>query len=109
MANARMPIVRRPSAAAIDHRNTLAKSTAAPSGATKSSVDASGSSGRSSVIDMADRLRLAVAQDAELVAFGIGEHDPGHVLPLTDVHVPGAHVDQPLDLGVAVVRIEVDV
>jgi hypothetical protein len=35
--------------------------------------------------------------DAELVAFGVGEHDMLVVWALTDVDVAGAEVDQPLD------------
>src|SRR5207249_11017283 len=35
--------------------------------------------------------------DAELVAFGVGEHDMIVVWALTDVDVAGAELDQPLD------------
>src|SRR5689334_2322477 len=110
-----MPMVSRPNPAAIDHRNTVVKSGGPVSGAatTASSEATSGSSARSSVIDMPNRLRpahrLARSEDAELVALGVGQHDPGHVVTLAHVDVPGTHVDQPLDLGVAIVRIEVDV
>src|SRR5690242_19582617 len=55
------------------------------------------------------RLRLLRGQYAELVALGIGQHHPGHVVALTDVDVPGTHVDQPLHLGLPAVRPEVDV
>src|SRR2546429_2545676 len=55
------------------------------------------------------RLRLFGGQYAELVALGIGQDHPAHVVALTDVDMPGTHVDQPLHLGLPVVRPEVDV
>src|SRR5690349_20570755 len=107
-----MPMVSSPSPAAIDQRNTVEKLTGASTSATGSG-GASGSSARSSMIDMPNRLRpagpSARSEDAELVALRVGQHDPRHVVALTHVDVPGSHVDQPLDLRVAVVRIEVDV
>src|SRR3954447_16564244 len=48
------------------------------------------------------------AKNAELVAFGVGQHDPGSI-PLADVHPPRAMSDQPSHLGVLVIRPEVEV
>ena len=48
------------------------------------------------------------AKDAELVAFGVGQHDPGSI-PLADVHPPCAMSDQPGHLGVLVIGPEVEV
>ena len=49
-----------------------------------------------------------MAKDAELVALGVGQHDPGSI-PLADVHPPCAMRDQPSHLGVLVIRPEVEV
>src|SRR3954452_9732783 len=48
------------------------------------------------------------AKNAELVAFGGGQHDPGSIA-LADVHPPCAMSDQPSHLGVLVIRPEVEV
>ena len=48
------------------------------------------------------------AKDAELVAFGVGQHDPGSI-PLADVHAPCAMSEQPSYLGILVIRPEVEV
>jgi hypothetical protein len=50
----------------------------------------------------------SLAKNAELVAFGVGQHDPGSI-PLADVHPPCAMSDQPSHLGVLVIRPEVEV
>ena len=50
----------------------------------------------------------SLAKDAELVAFGVGQHDPRSI-PLADVHTPCAMRDQPRHLGVLVIRPEVEV
>ena len=49
-----------------------------------------------------------MAKDAELVALGVGQHDPGSI-PLADVHPSCAMRDQPSHLGVLVIRPEVEV
>jgi hypothetical protein len=51
---------------------------------------------------------LSRAKDAELVAFGVGQYDPGSI-PLADVHPTCAVSDQPSHLGVLVIRPEVKV
>ena len=48
------------------------------------------------------------AKDAELVAFGVGQHDPGSI-PLADIHPPCAMSDQPSHLGVLVIGPKVEV
>ena|SRR5687768_5612726 len=47
-------------------------------------------------------------KDAELVALGVGQHDPGSI-PLPDVHPTCAMSEQPSHLGVLVIRPEVEV
>ena len=47
---------------------------------------------------------VARLDDAELVAFGVGEHDMVVVGRLTDVDVAGAELDQPLDRFLLVVE-----
>src|SRR5690606_25910931 len=49
------------------------------------------------------------AEDAELVALGIGEHDPRLVAGLPDVGVPGTQRQEALDLRFLVVRAKIDV
>jgi hypothetical protein len=49
------------------------------------------------------------SEHAELVALGIGEHDPTHVGTQPDVGAARAQRDDSLDLGITVVRVEVDV
>lgn len=53
-------------------------------------------------------LMPSLAKDAELVAFGVGQHDPG-TIPLADVYPPCAMSDQPSHLGVLVIGPEVEV
>src|SRR5690349_24490795 len=65
-------------------------------------------SDESAVVDEVPRL-----EDAELVAFGIGEDGVGGVRTLTDVEGPGAEIHQPFDrvllsLGRRARQIEVD-
>ena len=53
-------------------------------------------------------LMPSLAKDAELVALGVGQHDPRSI-PLADVHTPCAMSDQASNLGVLVIRPEVEV
>src|SRR5664279_4523645 len=46
--------------------------------------------------------RRGLAQKAELVALGVGEHDPGHLAALSDVGRPGPDREQPCELGLLV-------
>src|SRR5215472_11281732 len=46
--------------------------------------------------------RFLGAYHAELVAFGVGQHSPGLRAGLPDVDVPGAELEQPLDLPIAI-------
>lgn len=39
------------------------------------------------------------AEQAELIAFRVGEDHPGHIRPLADVDPPGAEILEPLELG----------
>ena len=48
------------------------------------------------------------AQHAELVALGIGQHDPADVGTLADVNAPRAEPDDALNLRIAIVRVEVN-
>jgi hypothetical protein len=48
-----------------------------------------------------------MAKDAELVAFGVGQHDPRSI-PLADVHAPRAVRDQTRHLGILVIRAKVE-
>src|SRR4029453_8154747 len=52
---------------------------------------------------------LLRAYDAELIALRIGEHRPGLLAGLADVRPPGAEPDDPFDLGLAVLRIGIEV
>jgi hypothetical protein len=55
------------------------------------------------------RFIRSCAKDAELVAFGVGQHDPGSI-PLADVHPPPRTMsDQSSHLGVLVIRPEIEV
>ena len=53
-------------------------------------------------------LMPSLAKDAELVAFGVGQHDPRSI-PLADVHTLCAVSDQTSHLGVLVIRPEIEV
>ena len=48
-------------------------------------------------------LRPSLPEAAELVAFWVGQYDPGSIL-LADAHPPCAMSDQPSHLGVLVIR-----
>src|SRR5262245_32229683 len=109
-ANAAKATLSTPSAAAAPHLNACVKLTGSRAGLTSGSMSPAGRRRRSSSADSpvgavtAASPRPLRRQHAELVALGIGEHQPAGRLP--DVDVPGAHVDQPLDLGRRVVRRE---
>jgi hypothetical protein len=52
-------------------------------------------------------VRWSAGENAELVTFRVGEHDPGHVA-LADVGAAGAEVEEPLHLVFLVVGVEVE-
>ena len=52
-------------------------------------------------------LMPSLAKDAELVAFGVRQHDPRSI-PLADVHAPCAVSDQTSHPGVLVIRPKVE-
>ena len=52
---------------------------------------------------LAEKAELVLRrQDAELVAFGVGQHHPA-LLALPDIDVPRAERDHPVDLGLLIV------
>src|SRR5438045_4378413 len=59
-------------------------------------------------IELADGRLMRRRQHAELVALGVGEHDPG-LLALSDVDPLRAEADEALDLRITIIRAEVKV